>query len=224
MRNTPGTLLTAYAAAVLAPVVSLLVRLSFDPGVLDERALYITFTLPSNVSLDEGRQLVPRISELVAKKPEVESVLSQLGRPEDGTDATLTNNLEYFVRLKPPEQWPSGVDDLSDVITDLGRDLASVPGLEANFSQPIRDNVNENISGQFGQIAVKVYGADSRPDTIEGWQAPLAGPQEIEETHQVIRLNGQGAHRYYLIWFTKLPEISGGGGFRGVIDEAVLKS
>jgi len=127
---------------------------------LNEGALYITFTLPSNVSLDQGRQLVPRITELIAGKPEVESVLSQLGRPEDGTDATLTNNLEYFVRLKPPEQWPAGVDDLSDVITELGRDLSSVPGLEANFSQPIRDNVNENISGQFGQIAVKIYGAD----------------------------------------------------------------
>jgi serine/threonine-protein kinase len=70
---------------------------------------------------------------------------------------------------------------------------------------------------------VKVYAADSPPDTIEGWRAPIAGPQEIQATHQVIRLNGQGAHRFYLVWFTKLPE-SSGGGFRGVIDEAVLKS
>ena len=102
----------------------------------------------------------PSITELLSRKPEVESVLSQLGRPEDGTDATLTNNLEFFVRLKPPEQWPAGIDDLSDVIADLGNDLDAIPGIEANFSQPIRDNVNENISGQFGQIAVKLYGAD----------------------------------------------------------------
>ncbi|HEY1906162.1 MAG TPA: CusA/CzcA family heavy metal efflux RND transporter [Myxococcaceae bacterium] len=149
------------AAVLLGAAVFTLSRLGseFLPE-LNEGALYITFTLPSNVSLDQGRQLVPRITELIAGKPEVESILSQLGRPEDGTDATLTNNLEYFVRLKPPEQWPPGVDDLSDVITDLGKDLASLPGLEANFSQPIRDNVNENISGQFGQIAVKIYGAD----------------------------------------------------------------
>jgi Protein kinase domain len=72
---------------------------------------------------------------------------------------------------------------------------------------------------------VSVYGADSRPDKLEGWQARLAGPQEIEETHQVIRLNGQGAHRYYLIWFTQLPDSNdGGGGHRGAISEAVLKS
>jgi len=149
------------AAVLLAAAVFTLPRLGseFLPE-LNEGALYITFTLPSNVSLDEGRQLVPRITELISGKPEVESVLSQLGRPEDGTDATLTNNLEYFVRLKPPERWPAGIDDLSDVITDLGRALDSIPGLEANFSQPIRDNVNENISGQFGQIAVKLYGAD----------------------------------------------------------------
>src|SRR5262249_38661375 len=132
---------------------------------LHKGALYTTIPLPSNHSLDPGPPLVPRLTELIAGKPEVESVLSQLGRPEDGTDATLTNNLEYFVRLKPPGQWPPGVDDLSDVITDLGRDLASVPGLEANFSQPIRDNVNENISGQFGQIAVKIYGDDL--DTLQ---------------------------------------------------------
>jgi heavy metal efflux system protein len=127
---------------------------------LNEGALYVTFTLPSNVSLDQGRRLVPSITQLLSKKTEVESVLSQLGRPEDGTDATLTNNLEFFVRLKPPEQWPAGIDDLSDVIADLGRELDAIPGIEANFSQPIRDNVNENISGQFGQIAVKLYGAD----------------------------------------------------------------
>jgi cobalt-zinc-cadmium resistance protein CzcA len=127
---------------------------------LNEGALYMTFTLPSNISLTEGRKLVPRITELIARKPEVDSVLSQLGRPEDGTDATLTNNLEFFVRLKPPEAWPSGVDDLSDVIAALSADLDAIPGLEVNFSQPIRDNVNENISGQFGQIAVKLYGED----------------------------------------------------------------
>jgi cobalt-zinc-cadmium resistance protein CzcA len=127
---------------------------------LNEGALYMTFTLPSNISLTEGRKLVPRITQLIIDKPVVEAVLSQLGRPEDGTDATLTNNLEFFVRLKPPEQWPRSVRDLDDVISELSQSLGDIPGLEVNFSQPIRDNVNENISGQFGQIAVKLYGDD----------------------------------------------------------------
>ncbi|HMK73905.1 MAG TPA: efflux RND transporter permease subunit, partial [Myxococcaceae bacterium] len=127
---------------------------------LNEGALYMTFTLPSNISLTEGRKLVPRITQLIIDKPVVEAVLSQLGRPEDGTDATLTNNLEFFVRLVPPERWPEGVRDLDDVIAQLSQSLGNIPGLEVNFSQPIRDNVNENISGQFGQIAVKLYGED----------------------------------------------------------------
>src|SRR5512133_1749408 len=86
--------------------------------------------------------------------------MSQLGRPEDGTDATLTNNLELFVKLRPPEQWPKETPSLIDVIRDMEHGVATVPGIEVNFSQPIRDNVNENISGQFGQIAVKIYGDD----------------------------------------------------------------
>jgi cobalt-zinc-cadmium resistance protein CzcA len=127
---------------------------------LNEGSLYITFTLPSNISLDEGRTLVPRITHLLEQSPEVDSILSQLGRPEDGTDPTLTNNLEFFVRLTAPERWPAGVDTLDDVIAQLDRSLSEIPGIEANFSQPIRDNVNENISGQFGQIALKISGDD----------------------------------------------------------------
>jgi len=151
----------AGAAALLVGAGALLPRLGseFLPD-LNEGALYMTFTLPSNVSLTEGRKLVPRIISLVSSAPQVESVLSQLGRPEDGTDATLPNNLELFVRLKPPEQWPAETPALDDVIAALQGRIDEVPGLEVNFSQPIRDNVNENISGQFGQIAVKLYGDD----------------------------------------------------------------
>ena len=127
---------------------------------LNEGGLYMTFTLPSNISLTQGRKLVPRLTQLIAAKPQVDAVLSQLGRPEDGTDATLTNNLEFFVKLKPPDQWPKATPALSDVIADLQDSIDEIPGVEVNFSQPIRDNVNESISGQFGQIAVKLYGDD----------------------------------------------------------------
>jgi cobalt-zinc-cadmium resistance protein CzcA len=127
---------------------------------LNEGALYMTFTLPSNVSLSEGRRLAPKLSALIAAQPQVEAILSQLGRPEDGTDATLTSNLEFFVKLKPAAQWPKDTPELGDVIRVLRDSIDEVPGLEVNFSQPIRDNVNESISGQFGQIAVKLYGDD----------------------------------------------------------------
>src|SRR5215470_4675312 len=150
-----GSLLALGAAAVtLAHLGS-----EFLPE-LNEGSLYLTFTLPSNISLTEGRRLVPRITEILTRYPEVDSVLSQLGRPEDGTDPKLPNNLEFFVRLKPPEQWPRAVGTLADIVARLNAGLDEIPGLEVNFSQPIRDNVNENISGQVGQIALKIYGDD----------------------------------------------------------------
>ena len=127
---------------------------------LNEGALYMTFTLPPNVSLSEGRKLVPSITRLLEKSPEVAGIMSQLGRPEDGTDAKLANNLEFFVRLKPMAQWPDGVHTLSDVVDGLQHRIDDIPGLEVNFSQPIRDNVNESVSGQQGQIALKLYGED----------------------------------------------------------------
>src|SRR6185436_16278729 len=92
--------------------------------------------------------------------PQVETCSSQLGRPEDGTDATLANNLEFFVKLRPMTEWPRETPGLSALIGTMQASLARIPGLEVNFSQPIRDNVNENISGQFGQIALKIYSND----------------------------------------------------------------
>jgi cobalt-zinc-cadmium resistance protein CzcA len=150
-----------------AAVVGLIVTVAVLPSLgseflpeLNEGALYMTFTLPSNISLSEGRKLVPRLTKLISAAPQVEGILSQLGRPEDGTDATLTNNLEFFVKLKPASQWPKETRELEDVIRVLHQSIEEIPGLEVNFSQPIRDNVNESISGQFGQIAVKLYGDD----------------------------------------------------------------
>ncbi len=149
------------AGAGLAATLALAPKLGseFLPE-LNEGALYVTCTLPSNVSLSEGRTLVPQLTDIFLAQPQTEAVLSQLGRPEDGTDATLTNNLEFFLKLKPPDDWPPETRSIGDVIAAMSRAVDVVPGIEVNFSQPIRDNVNENISGQFGQIAVKLYGDD----------------------------------------------------------------
>jgi heavy metal efflux system protein len=127
---------------------------------LNEGALYVTFTLPANVSLSEGRRLAPTLLAVLDRFPEVQSTMSQLGRPEDGTDPKLSNNLELFIKLKPAEQWPRDTPDLGTLIEKLNRAYSEVPGLEVNFSQPIRDNVNESIAGQSGQIALKLYADD----------------------------------------------------------------
>src|SRR5262249_24912115 len=108
----------------------------------------------------EVHKLTPRLMHLIKRTLEVKVVLTQLGRPEDGTDLTLFNNLEAFVKLAPPEQWCKNKPRLNDLVSEMSYNLGEVPGLEANFSQSIRDNVVENISGQCGQIALKIYGDD----------------------------------------------------------------
>ena len=155
-----GLVLAGSLVALLAAMLALSGQGSEFLPELNEGSLYLTFTLPANISLNEARRLVPRITDIILRYPEVEEVLSQLGRPEDGTDPTLTNNLEFFTKLKPLRAWPTEVRTLNDAVSRINQGLGEIPGLEVNFSQPIRDNVNENISGQFGQIAVKLYGDD----------------------------------------------------------------
>ncbi len=161
----PGPVLTL-AVGLLAAALVLLPRLGteFLPE-LNEGALYTTFTLPGNISLTTGRRLVPELRERLSRTAEVTELLTQIGRPEDGTDPTLPNNLEMFVKLKPMGEWRHRMRTLDDLVAEMETSLADVPGIEYNFSQPIRDNVNENISGQFGQIAVKIYGDDL--DTLQ---------------------------------------------------------
>jgi cobalt-zinc-cadmium resistance protein CzcA len=159
MKN-PATVMILAVGSLLA-AITLLPRLGseFLPE-LNEGALYVTFSLPGNMSLTEGRKLTPRIKELLGRTPEATGLLTQLGRPEDGTDPTLPNNLEVFVKLRPLDQWRPHMKTVNDVVGEMAKNLEEIPGLEYNFSQPIRDNVAENISGQFGQIAVKIYGDD----------------------------------------------------------------
>ncbi len=156
----PGPVM-GIAACALAAAIVLLPKLGseFLPE-LNEGSLYVTFSLPGNVSLTEARRLVPQIRERLLRTHEVADVLSQLGRPEDGTDPTLPNNLEFFLKLRPLHEWRAGAHSPYDLVPEMEKSLQEIPGPEYNFSQPIRDNVNENIAGQFGQIALKIYGDD----------------------------------------------------------------
>ncbi|MFT3764397.1 MAG: CusA/CzcA family heavy metal efflux RND transporter [Minicystis sp.] len=157
MRNA-GMVMTLAVGALLTAAV-LLPRLGseFLPE-LNEGALYVTFALPGNTAISEGRKLTPRIKELLARTPEVTGLQSQQGRPEDGTDPKLPSNLEIFVKLRPLDQWRKDKPTLDDLVSEMTENLLEIPGLEFNFSQPIRDNVAENISGQQGQIALKIFG------------------------------------------------------------------
>jgi cobalt-zinc-cadmium resistance protein CzcA len=127
---------------------------------LNEGALYSQISLPRNLSVTECRKLLPRMKELLRRTPEVRSILTQLGRPEDGTDPKLPNHLEAFIQLKPLGEWRKDHQHLDDIVAEMTQNLSEIPGIEFNFSQPIRDNVADNISGQPGQIALKIFGDD----------------------------------------------------------------
>ncbi|HYQ40519.1 MAG TPA: CusA/CzcA family heavy metal efflux RND transporter [Polyangiaceae bacterium] len=159
MRNVVIVLILA--GGVLGGAIALMPRLGseFLPA-LNEGALYVTVALPGNISLSDGRALTPRLAGLLRKTPEVVSVLSQLGRPEDGTDTKLPNNLELFIKLKPMSEWRHDKHTMGDLIEEMSFALQQIPGIDYNFSQPIRDNVEENVSGQKGQVALKIYGED----------------------------------------------------------------
>jgi cobalt-zinc-cadmium resistance protein CzcA len=149
----------ATVALVLTVVAVPKLGSEFLPEI-NEGGIYMTMTLPQDIAMNEGRKLVPRLMARIDALPFVADVMSQLGRPEDGTDPKLANNLEMFVKLRPAEEWPKDVRSVADVVSRLEQSVDELPGVEVNFSQPIGDNVNESIAGQQGQIALKLFGDD----------------------------------------------------------------
>ena len=127
---------------------------------LEEGNFWIRATMPTAISLGEGNGYVNRMRKIMASYPEVVTVVSQNGRPDDGTDATGFFNAEFFVPLKPFDTWPAGVD--KDALTEemTTKLQAEFPGVDFNFSQYIEDNVEEAASGVKGENSVKIYGND----------------------------------------------------------------
>ena len=128
---------------------------------LDEGALWVRGTLAPSTGPSEGIRVANRARVLLCSFPEVTAVTSQVGRPDDGTDTTGFFNTEYFVDLKPKEQWrPVFHEDKDELIAAMNRELEKIPGVIWNFSQPIADNMEEAVSGVKGELATKVYGDD----------------------------------------------------------------
>ena len=127
---------------------------------LEEGNLWIRATMPTSVSLDTGNDYVNSVRKIIRSYPEVVTVISQQGRPDDGTDATGYFNAEFFVPLKPESVWPPGVNKESLTKAISERLQAEFTGIEFNFSQYIEDNVEEAVSGVKGENSVKLFGAD----------------------------------------------------------------
>jgi len=149
----------AAGLVMLTVLAGHLLGLEFLPK-LEEGNLWIRATLPSTISLEEGNSYVNEMRRMIQARPEVESVVSQQGRPDDGTDAAGLFNAEFFAPLKPINQWP-GSRDKDELTSQLLAQLqAKFPGVEFNFSQYLQDNVAEAVSGVKGENSVKLFGND----------------------------------------------------------------
>jgi cobalt-zinc-cadmium resistance protein CzcA len=184
----------AVGALVLAGFLGLsgVIGSEFLPH-LDEGAIWVRGTLAPSTGPTAGVETMNRARVILAAFPEVTDVVSQVGRPDDGTDTTGFFNTEYFVDLLPKAKW-RGVfhQNKDELIGAMNRELEKMPGVIWNFSQPISDNVEEAVSGVKGELAVKLYGDDlklleTKADQIVGIMGGVKGVQDLG----VFRVIGQ---------------------------------
>jgi cobalt-zinc-cadmium resistance protein CzcA len=162
LERRTAVLTGAVAALVLSLALVPRLGTEFLPE-LNEGAIWINIMLPPGISVSETTKQLARIRATLRQFPEVVSVLSKAGRPEDGTDPKMINMAELLVDVKQESEWPRGMSK-DRLIDGMNTALQKIPGIEPSFSQPIRDNVLESISQIDGQIVVKVFGEDT--DTL----------------------------------------------------------
>ena len=159
VRRKTWTLAGAAVLLLIAIVAIRLLGLEFLPK-LEEGNLWIRATLPSTISLEEGNKYVNEMRSVIRSFPEVENVVSQHGRPDDGTDATGFFNAEFFAPLKSASEWPRGMNKERLTSEMLAKLQAEFIGVEFNFSQYLQDNVSEAVSGVKGENSIKLFGND----------------------------------------------------------------
>jgi cobalt-zinc-cadmium resistance protein CzcA len=136
---------------------------------LDEGAIWARGTLANSTSLREGEKFTTNERYVFASFPEVKTVVSEVGRPDDGTDTGGFGNTEYFVDLKPHDEWrPVFHKDKDELIAAMNRAVQKYPGAIWNFSQPIEDNVGETLTGTKGALALKIFGDDLKTLELKG--------------------------------------------------------
>ena len=152
---------------------------------LDEGNIWLTITLPPQTSLLQTKEVEQSVRAILSKYPEVRQVITQVGRPDDGTDPKGPNNLEVLADLHPRDAWRSQWHgEKEKLIVDISHQIHLIPGIPTNFSQVIQDNVEETLSGVKGEIAVKVFGPDldilqNKADQIAGILASIRGAADV---------------------------------------------
>lgn len=153
---------TAIASAIVLAISLLLIPrigAEFMPQ-LDEGALWVRATMPYTISFEEASKVTPRVREVLRSFPEVTTVASELGRPDDGTDSTGFFNVEFYVGLKPYSQWNGKYRNKASLIEAINQKLQAFPGIIFNYTQPAEDAVDEAETGLKSALAVKVFGSD----------------------------------------------------------------
>jgi cobalt-zinc-cadmium resistance protein CzcA len=158
---------------------------------LEEGNLWVRATMPVDISFDEAARLTGEIRQMFRRSPEVTTIVSQLGRPDDGTDPTSFFNGEFLANLKPQKEWRPGLTK-DDLIKEIEGRLKSIPGVIFNFSQVIQDNVEEAMSGVKGENSIKLFGTDlklleSKAVDIERIMSGVPGVKDLG----IFRLVGQ---------------------------------
>lgn len=125
---------------------------------LDEGNIWLTISLPPSTALEKSKEIEREVRAILKSYPEVQNVITQVGRPDDGTDPKGPNNLEILADLKPRGVWRFAEKD--ELVDDMAGRIRALPGVPTNFSQVIQDNVEEALSGVKGEIAVKIFGPD----------------------------------------------------------------
>ena len=158
LKKPRRSIVTAVVVLILSLASFKFIGTEFLPH-LDEGSIYVRASMPMSISLTESAKYSDEIRKIFKSFPEVRGVISQTGRPNDGTDPTGFFNEEFFVDTYPKEEWKSKVS--KDVLIDsMQSKLAKYPGVIFGFSQPISDNVEEAVSGVKGSMAIKIFGDD----------------------------------------------------------------
>jgi cobalt-zinc-cadmium resistance protein CzcA len=151
---------------------------------LDEGAIWVRGTLAPSAGPSTGIALSDHARRVLASFPEVTQVVSQVGRPDDGSDASGFYNTEFFVDLLPRSKWRTEFKTKDDLIAAMDKSLSKFPGVDWNFSQPISDNVEEAVSGVKGELAVKLFGPDlkileSKANEIQNVMTKVQGVADL---------------------------------------------
>src|SRR5579863_8696477 len=208
MSRRKTTLAIAGAAFIITLLLARFLGGEFMPK-LEEGNLWVRATLPQDVSYEASAKMAKDIREILLGYPVVTQVVSQLGRPDDGTDVTTFNNIEFMVSLKNLNEWPGGLTK-EKLVGQMDSQLEKFPGIDFNFSQNIQDNVEEAMSGVKGENSLKIFGDDinvlvEKAGQIKDIMAGVRGVadlgvfQETGQPQRLISIDRAASARYGLM-------------------------